>query len=154
MSVRITLFMLIVLTANDSYSQANLAEPIIIPLNLTEEGHIVVRAAVNGVEGSFIFDTGAGLNVMTKTFADKISNLEKTEGFYTGFRATGEALQADLWITDTLSNGLLKSTKQAFAIIEAELPIDGIISLMPFKRIPFTIDYGNCQLPQKLDRYK
>lgn len=133
----------LVFAASLAYSKNHKEALICIPFQLTDEGHIVMEASVNGIKGVFIFDTGAGLNVLTKKFADKVTSLEKTDGFYTGYRATGEALQADLWKTKAVEMGAFRSTDQTFAIIEADLPIDGIISLLPFRQIPFTIDYAN-----------
>lgn len=57
----------------------------------------MVKAKINGVEGNFIFDTGAGLTLITKAFSDKIGKLHKQDGSFTGFRATGEKLTADLY---------------------------------------------------------
>ena len=60
-----------------------------IPFTLTDGGHTLVKAKINGIEGMFIFDTGAGLNMVTKKFADKVGTLQKTDEFYVGHRATG-----------------------------------------------------------------
>ncbi|WP_335966733.1 hypothetical protein [Galbibacter sp. PAP.153] len=51
------------------------------------------------MEGTFIFDTVAGLNLITKKFADKIKILKPTNEFFTGHRATGEALSLVYIIT-------------------------------------------------------
>src|SRR5690606_22184391 len=68
-----------------------------IPFQLLESGHILVKAKVDGVEGNFLFDTGAGLTVLTKTFFDKLPHSEKKDGGFTAFRATGERLDANLY---------------------------------------------------------
>jgi len=39
-----------------------------IPFELLPSGHILVKAKIDSVEGSFIFDTGAGITVFTKKF--------------------------------------------------------------------------------------
>jgi predicted aspartyl protease len=125
-----------------AFSQAR-NEVIKIPFELTGSGHILIKAAVNGVEGNFIFDTGAGLNMMTKKFADKIRNLKHTDNFYTGHRATGEALQLDLWNAASLKMGSLAIANPEFTVLDIDLPLDGLISLLPFKDSPVTIDYKN-----------
>lgn len=127
----------LLLFATILYSQ----EPIEIPFTLSSNGHIIMAAKVNGVEGNFIFDTGAGLNLMTKKFADKVKDLEKTDHFYTGHRATGEAIQSDLWNTKSLIIGEFKISKERFAVFDFDFPLDGLISLTPFQHHPITIDF-------------
>jgi len=76
-----------------------------VPVTITNQGHVMVKAKINGVEGNFIFDTGAGLTLITKKFSAKIKGLSKQDGGYTAFRATGEKLDADLFNASTLSVG-------------------------------------------------
>jgi hypothetical protein len=123
-----------------------------LPFTLTDAGHIMVKATVNGVEGNFVFDTGAGLNMLTKKFADKIKDLEKTDEFYTGHRATGEAITADLWKAKTLNIGPLKSIGSLLTVIDIDFPLDGLISLTLFKNTPVTIDYTNKVLRFESDK--
>jgi len=136
------LFLLIALSIH-SFGQNKLAKTITIPFELLGSGHILITAKVNNVEGKFIFDTGAGLNLLTKKFADKVTNLKKTDGFYTGHRATGEQIVSDLWDSESLETGGFTSKAQKFTTIDMEFPVDGLISLLPFKEFPFTIDYKN-----------
>lgn len=117
-----------------------------IPFTLTDGGHTLVKAKVNGVEGTFIFDTGAGLNMLTKKFADKVGSLQKTDEFYIGHRATGEAIEADLYLTKTIEMGTFSINGQMTSVIDIDLPIDGLISLLPFKDNVITIDYKNKEL--------
>ncbi len=126
-----------------SYSQNQLSKPIQVPFALTPEGHIIVQAKVNGMEGTFIFDTGAGINLMTQKFADKVGSLEETHHFYTGHRATGEALQANLWLYNSLQIGDYTETNGQTAVFNFDFPLDGLISLTPFLNQPFTIDFEN-----------
>jgi len=114
-----------------------------IPFTLTDGGHTLVKAKINGIEGMFIFDTGAGLNMVTKKFADKVGTLQKTDEFYVGHRATGEAIDTDLYLTKTIEMGDFKIDGQMTSVIDIEFPIDGLISLMPFKDRVITIDYTN-----------
>lgn len=139
---KIVAFLLITLSLN-SFGQDKNSKTTTIPFELLGGGHILITAKVNNVEGKFIFDTGAGLNLLTKKFADKITNLKKTDGFYTGHRATGEAIDCDLWDSELLEIGSFNSKKQKFTTIDMDFPVDGLISLLPFKNAPFTIDYKN-----------
>ncbi|MGY0407339.1 MAG: retropepsin-like aspartic protease [Polaribacter sp.] len=126
-----------------SFSQKETAKKIQIPFTQTPNGHILIPAKINGVQGNFIFDTGAGTNLLTKKFADKIINLKKTDHFYTGHRATGEELQVDLWNSKSLEIGNFKVNKEIFSVYDINFPLDGLISLTPFKDTPITIDFEN-----------
>lgn len=139
---KILLFLLITLSLN-SFGQNKLSKKITIPFELLGSGHILISAKVNNMEGKFIFDTGAGLNLLTKKFADKVTNLKKNDGFYTGHRTTGEAIVSDLWDSEALEIGSFTSKNQKFTTIDMEFPVDGLISLLPLKETPFTIDYKN-----------
>lgn len=110
---------------------------------MTPYGHIIISAEVNGIEGNFIFDTGAGINLLTKEFADKIKDLEKTHHFTTGHRATGEALQLDIWNSKTLEISDFRIKNEIFAVYDFEFPFAGLISLSPFIDKPITIDFEN-----------
>ncbi|MBZ4192213.1 retropepsin-like aspartic protease [Niabella beijingensis] len=124
-----------------------------IPFEMSPEGHIMVKAKVNGVEGNFIFDTGAGLTLITKTFSEKVGKLHKQDGSYTGFRATGEQLTADLYDANTLALGNFVEQSPVLTIFDVNLgTIDGLISLMSFKEQPFTIDYTNKRIVFETDK--
>lgn len=136
------LFLCLLLCLN-SFGQEQINKTISIPFTLLGSGHILVKATINNVEGNFIFDTGAGLNLLTKKFADNVKDLKKTDGFYTGHRATGEEIVADLWDTKSLEIGNQKLNAEKFTVIDLDFPVDGLISLLPFRNIPITIDYKN-----------
>lgn len=139
---KITLFLCLLLCLN-SFGQNQIHKTVTIPFTLLGSGHILVKAKINNIEGNFIFDTGAGLNLLTKKFADNIKDLKKTDGFYTGHRATGEQIIADLWDTDSFEIGNQKLNAEKFTVIDMNFPVDGLISLLPFRNIPITIDYKN-----------
>jgi len=124
-----------------NYAQEKTNDIIKIPFTQTANGHIIIQSKINGVEGNFIFDTGAGINLLTKKFADKITDLQETDHFYTGHRATGEELQVDLWNSKSLEIGDFKVEKEIFAVYDIDFPLDGLISLTPFKDKAFTIDF-------------
>ena len=119
-----------------SFAQEN------IPIKILESGHIILDAKINGVEGNFIFDTGAGITVLTKKFSQKLNNVEKQDGTFTAFRATGERINLDLYRVNGLSIGKFVEKKPIVTIIDANLlNCDGIISLIPFEKQPFTVDF-------------
>jgi len=135
------LFLFILTVAGKSYAQQS------IPFELTPQGHIMLKAKINGIEGNFLFDTGAGLTLITKTFANKLGKLHKQDGSYTGFRATGEKLVADLYDAQTVALGSFVEHNPQLTIFDVNLgPIDGLISLMSFRDQPFTIDYTHKKI--------
>jgi hypothetical protein len=118
-----------------------------VPFQLTTEGHIIVKAKVNGVVGNFVFDTGAGLTLITKGFAYKIEKLHKEQAGYTSFRGTGEQLNVDLYDAETLAIGALIEHHPILTVFDIDLDsFDGLISLKSFKDQPFTIDYINKKI--------
>lgn len=120
--------------------------PITVPMQVTAGGHLVIKATINGVTGNFIFDTGAGLNLLTKKFADKVSGLKKLDGSYTGHRATGEAMDLELWNVKSMKIGDLDYSNQLFSVLDIDFPLDGLISLLPFRETPLTINYKTKSL--------
>jgi hypothetical protein len=135
------LLICILLIRSLSYAQST------IPFDVTPQGHILVKAKINGIEGNFIFDTGAGLTLITKKFSDKIGKLHKQDGTYTGFRATGEKLNAELYDAQTVALGEFVEHNPVLTIFDVDLgTIDGLISLMSFRKQPLTIDYTNKKL--------
>ncbi|UYQ94452.1 hypothetical protein MKQ68_05030 [Chitinophaga horti] len=113
-----------------------------IPFQLLPSGHLLVSASVAGVEGKFIFDTGAGLTVFVKTYFDKLPDVIKEDGGYTGFRATGERLDIDLYKVRDFHFGPIRKAVEEISYLDANLGgIDGIISLKALESGPFTIDY-------------
>lgn len=113
-----------------------------IPIDILKSGHIVLDAKVNGVPGKFIFDTGAGITMLTKNFADKLQHVHKLDGTLSAFRATGERLNMDLYNIDSLNIGSLTEKRPTITVIDVDLQnYDGIISLMPFQKQAITIDF-------------
>ena len=141
MNILFTTLLILFTTLN--VAQEKSIKIIEIPFTQTANGHIIIPAKINGIEGSFIFDTGAGINLLTKKFADKVTDLEKTHHFYTGHRATGEELQSDLWNSKYLEIGDFKASKEKFAVYDIDFPLDGLISLTSFKDKAITIDFEN-----------
>ncbi|WP_316751869.1 retropepsin-like aspartic protease [Pedobacter gandavensis] len=129
-----------------AFSQVKINSPVTLPMKVSDGGHLMIKATINGVEGNFIFDTAAGLNLMTKKFADKVAGLNKLDGTYTAHRATGEAITAELWKANSINIGGLNYTDQLVSIIDLDFPFDGLISLLPFRNTPITINYKTKSL--------
>src|SRR5699024_9820158 len=118
----------------------------VFPIEITDQGHILLEAEINNVQGDFLLDTGAGLTAITKDFASQIGGPVKLDRGYTTFRATGERLNINLYSGNSITIGNVPFQKSALAIIDADWPIDGIISLMSFRNQPLTIDFKNKKL--------
>ncbi|SEJ42514.1 Aspartyl protease [Dyadobacter koreensis] len=136
--IRFTLFLI----ANFLVTVASLSAQTVVPFEMAPSGHIMIKAKVNGIEGNFILDTGAGITLLTKKFSSKLSNVHRLNREYTAFRATGEKITADLYTTDQIMIGDFKDPNPKLMIFDVDFgPIDGLISLMTFQNQPFTIDY-------------
>lgn len=122
------------------FSQVNTSTE--TPFQLLPSGHILVKASVGGVEGNFIFDTGAGITAFTRIFFQKLTHTEKQDGGYTGFRATGERIDLDLYKVKDFQMGPFKKNVDEISYVDADLGgIDGIISLKSIEPNLFTIDF-------------
>jgi len=119
----------------------------IIPFKLLPSGHIVVQAKIEGVEGNFIFDTGAGINLFFNDFAAKLPNKPSSYNFFTGFRATGERLDIPMFKNKEVLFAGKKFTDIPFSTAEMKIPgIDGLISLKMFENTDIVIDYGKQEI--------
>lgn len=131
----LTLFLSFILNAQNS-----------IPFTLNEYGHIMIKVKVDNVEGNFIFDTGAGLNVYFEKFAKKLAKKE-SYNFFVGHRATGEAIDCPLYRSENLVIGKNNFKDQTYSTFDVDFPnIDGLISLHTFQNLPVTIDYEKSEL--------
>ncbi len=118
-----------------------------IPFQLLESGHILVKAKIDGVEGNFIFDTGAGLTVFTKQFFAKLPHTAPVDGGFTAFRATGERLDVDLYTVRDFQFGDIKKPLSEVSYLDIDLGgADGIISLKLMEQQPFTIDFDKKEI--------
>lgn len=114
-----------------------------IPFRLTAEGHILVKASIDSVEGNFILDTGGGLELAFKSLKEKLQP-SSTGNIFTGHRATGEALNLELYENHSLSIGKTALPVTPFAALDMDFGgIDGLISMQGFRNQLFTIDYIN-----------
>ena len=121
--------------------------PELVPLEVLPSGHLVVKAKINGIEGRFILDTGAGIPLVTQQFAQRVSGLAQQDGRFTGFRATGERLTLPLYTARTLTIGSLVVPELTLGMYAGDMGgFDGLISLTAFRQQPFTLDYANHTL--------
>ncbi len=121
--------------------------PYAVPIEIGPHGHIVMRVRVDNVEGRFILDTGAGINLITKKFAARLHGVKEEDGYFTGFRATGEGLMLRLYEVNDIEIGDLNLHDPTVTVLDADLgDIDGLISLTCFRNQPFTIDFANKKL--------
>jgi len=123
----------------------------VIPM-VYHEGHIFIRANVNGDSSRyFILDSGAGLNILNKSYADKIKVL--SEG---GFAAKGVAGygEASVGRIDSMILGGIGLFNQSVAVTDLDQMLKdfngknlgGIIGYDVLSRFPFKVDYASNQL--------
>lgn len=118
-----------------------------VPFQLLPSGHIVVKAIINGLEGNFILDTGAGVNVYFKTFTEKFKSNPKSYNLFTGFRATGERLDLLLYRDQEILFAEKKFLNVPYATTDLSIPgIDGLLSLKMFENTDLLIDFLNKEI--------
>ncbi len=120
----------------------------VIPLNVGRSGHLFVKAKINGVEGNFIFDTAAGIHVISNTFFQKVKAQRKDSSYFTAFRHTGERLDGPIYSFDSISLGSLKQDNAwvgVYAGFDGQ-GFDGLISCKLIENQAVTVDIKNKQL--------
>ena len=139
LTVIVLLFMLV---ATPVGAQSHpLSEPVVIPITLAE-GLVYIPATLDdSLSLSVILDTGAGLDVLATSQVRRVGG--RPAGVVTGHRMTGERLDIPLWVVPNLQVGPLASTDAVVGSWGAldSFGLDGIISLMGFRKQPFTIDF-------------
>ena len=114
-----------------------------IPFQLTADGHILVKATVEGKEGNFIFDTGGGINLFFTDFTENLQT-KSSYNFFTAFRATGERIHAPLFYSKNLYFGNKLFHNIPYSTFDMKVPgISGLISLQMFQETDIIIDYKN-----------
>jgi len=120
-----------------------------VPFSLTSSGHIIISAKVDGKEGNFIFDTGAGQNLFFELFAEKLQK-KNSHHFFVGHRATGEAIRLPVYESKLLSLGDKEFKSQLYSTFDINIDgIDGILSIQAFENTPVIIDYERKELSFK-----
>lgn len=116
------------------------------------EGHIYLRAVINGDNTRyFILDSGAGLNILNKSYADELGVTH--EG---GFAAKGVAGygEASIGRLDSMNLGTIGLYNQSIAVTDMDEMLNdfegnslgGIIGYDVLSRFPFRVDYGGKHL--------
>jgi hypothetical protein len=117
-----------------------------IPIQILPSGHIIAKAKIDGKEGNFIFDTGGGINLFFDSFAEDLKK-ESTYNFLTAYRATGERIDAPLFINNEVDFAGKKFTKVPYSTFDMKLSgIDGLISLQMFDETDFIIDFDKEEI--------
>lgn len=120
-----------------------------IPFKYAAGHMLVIPGKVNDNDTNFILDTGAGVNVISRTLADKLGC--RPDGKVTGQRMSGQNVTMKLVNVSALQVGscLQKNLPMAAWKLEDALAgapdltqVDGFVSLEFFKKVPFTIDYA------------
>ena len=142
--MRLTVIVLLfILVATPVGAQSHpLSEPVVIPITLAE-GLVYIPATLDdSLSLSVILDTGAGLDVLATSQVRRVGG--RPTGVVTGHRMTGERLDIPLWVVPNLQVGPLASTDAVVGSWDAldSFGLDGIISLMGFRKQPFTIDFA------------
>lgn len=118
-----------------------------IPFKTLPSGHIMVTAVIEGTEGNFILDTGAGINLFFTDFASKLPQKPSSYNFLTGFRATGERMDIPLFRSREITFGGHSFRNIPFSTADMKLPgIDGLISLKMFEQQDILIDYTRQEI--------
>ncbi|MCV9927905.1 retropepsin-like domain-containing protein [Flavobacterium sp. LS1R49] len=115
----------------------------VVPFTVSTGGHMMINAEIDGVKGKFIFDTGAGLNLVTKNYFDKLKGTTTDNTFFTGFRATGDRIDLQLYSAKELIIGSFKYSNPGITYLDLNWgDIDGILSLKNFEDAIVTLDYN------------
>jgi hypothetical protein len=105
---------------------------------------VVVPVVLNGIERSFILDSGIGLTVVR----DSIGDCAPTGGSFTGRRMSGQEVTLPLAVAPSLE--FAGMTRSAFEVGLFDLSgfppelghIDGFLSLAFLSEQPFAVDYA------------
>lgn len=127
------------------------ALPAEIAVERAPTGHLLVRASINGHDGGwFIFDTGAGINCVSKTVAQRLalSPIGSVPA-----RGVGGVAHSPLFRPGSLSvgpmtlhDGLLMQLDLSFLTLPLGREISGIVGFGFLARSVADIDMGNARI--------
>lgn len=130
-----------------------------IPIIENIAGHLLIPVTVNGIQGLFIVDTGAGGTVVDFTRVDELKLLiQKEETTFTGAGAGGQGLEVcpskgnrieigKFILPDfTISVMSLEHVSQSLTQIGANEEVTGVIGVDILKPGKAIIDYSNMML--------
>jgi hypothetical protein len=116
-----------------------------LPFSYFSETFMVVPVRINGsLIQNFIFDTGIGVNLISKSVCEKLNC--KVEGKFSGKRMSGQEIHTPMSSVAALSvaEHELKNVPVGVFDLEAMMPgseIGGFLSLGFFKNLPYSVDY-------------
>ncbi|WP_407403053.1 retropepsin-like aspartic protease [Chryseobacterium sp.] len=116
------------------------------PMQIMPSGHLITKAKIEGKEGTFIFDTGGGINLFFNSFAKDLKQ-KNTYNFLTAYRATGEKIVAPLYENEQVEFAGKKFQNVPYSTFDMKMNgIDGLISLQMFADTDFIIDYDKKEI--------
>ncbi|RZK66128.1 MAG: hypothetical protein EOO95_06650 [Pedobacter sp.] len=89
-------------------------------MQILPSGHLIAKATIHGKEGSFIFDTGGGINLFFNSFAKDLQQ-KSSYNFLTAHRATGEKVEVPLFESEEISFAGKKFNKIPYATFDMKL---------------------------------
>jgi hypothetical protein len=108
----------------------------------------MIKAQVNGVEGNFIFDTGAGAHVVSRRFFEKVKSHVQDSSFFTAFRHNGERLDGPMYQVSGVTLGPIRQDNAWIGVYEGfdDMNFDGLISCKLIEDKIVTVDPKAKQL--------
>jgi Aspartyl protease len=109
---------------------------------------VAVPVLVNGVEASFVIDSGIGLTLLSQSVADR-AGVTTNGATFTGQRMSGQAVTTPLAPVSALRFDELELRDHTVGVFDLDgLPegIDGFLSLAFFAETPFTVDYARSEV--------
>jgi hypothetical protein len=124
-------------------------------MTIVQNRFLILSAVANGdIESTFILDTGAGLEVVSSKFFERIRDTAVPAGIATGFQSIGARVDLKLYRIPSLQIGSLTRTGMIIAPytgLDSLDPIDGFVSLKFFEGTPFTLDFISGKLTLESD---
>ncbi len=108
----------------------------------------------DSVDSTFIFDSGIGLNLISKDLCSKLAagGCKPTNQVFSGKRMSGQEVRCELVSLSSISIGTVRSENNVPAgILDMNLPPDfseigGFLSLQFFEKTPVTMSYNTGEL--------
>lgn len=125
--------------------EKSMNKPREIPFSYIDKTFLVVPVQINGsIAQDFIFDTGIGVNVISKALCQQLGC--KVQGDHSGKRMSGQEVHIPMSSVASLSlaGHELKDVPVGIFDLEAMMPgakIGGFLSLGFFKDLPYSVDY-------------
>jgi hypothetical protein len=120
----------------------------VIPFEINDYGHIILSIEFENKIGCFIFDTGAGTNLIFNKFFCENFKHKKSRNFYVGHRTTGEEVFVPLYTAKKvkINKSLFSNIIYGVSDIDILEGIDGLLSLLMFQNKIVVIDFENRNL--------